>query len=146
LALAADIRLIKASTVITTGYVRRGLSPDAGLSYFLPRLIGTSRATELIMTSRDISAEEAERIGLVSYVYAENSFEQEVTAYAERLAAGPPLALTYTKRLLTASPDTDLTTQLKSELAFIHQCFNPEDVREAMAAFMQKRSPNFKGQ
>ena len=146
LALGADIRLMKADASVTTGYLRRGLSPDAGVSYFLPRLVGTSRATELIMTARDISAEEAERIGLVSRILPAENFGQAVADYAARLAAGPPLAQTLTKRLLATSLDTDLTTQLKSELAFIQHCFASEDVSEAMRAFTEKRQPIFRGQ
>jgi len=146
LALGADIRLMKAGTSVTTGYLRRGLSPDAGVSYFLPRLVGTSRATELIMTARDISAEEAERIGLVSRILPAASFSQAVADYAARIAAGPPLALTLTKRLLATSLDTDIVTQLKTEYAFIAQCFASEDVGEAMQAFAEKRQPIFKGQ
>ena len=145
LALGADIRLMKADASVTTGYLRRGLSPDAGVSYFLPRLVGTSRATELIMTARDISAEEAERIGLVSRILPAENFGQAVADYAARLAAGPPLAQTLTKRLLAASLDTDLTTQLKSEIVFIQRCFASEDVSEAMRAFTEKRQPVFKG-
>ncbi len=136
---------MKADAIVTTGYLRRGLSPDAGVSYFLPRLVSTSRATELIMTARDISAEEAERIGLVSRVLPAENFGQAVADYASRIAAGPPLALTLTKRLLAASPDTDLTTQLKSEYAFIQRSFASEDVSEAIKAFAEKRQPMFKG-
>ncbi len=146
LALGADIRLMQANASVTTGYLRRGLSPDAGVSYFLPRLVGTSRATELIMTARDISAEEAERIGLISRVLPAENFAKAVADYASRIAAGPPLALTLTKRLLATSPDVDLTTQLKSEYAFIQRCFASEDVSEAMKAFAEKRQPVFRGQ
>ncbi len=145
LALAADIRLMQSDAVVTTGYIRRGLSPDAGVSYFLPRLVGTSRATELIMTARNITANEAERIGLVSRVLPAEGFANAVANYAAELAAGPPIALTLTKRLLAASPTADLTTQLKSELASISKCFTTEDVGEAMRAFGEKRQPSFKG-
>lgn len=146
LALACDIRLMKADAKVTTGYIRRGLSPDAGVSYMLPRLIGTSRATELIMTARDIDAEEAERIGLVSRVLPATGFEQGVAQYAAQLAGGPPIALALTKRLLVASPDTELTTQLKNELTLIKKCFETEDVAEAMKAYLEKRLPKFRGQ
>jgi len=145
LALGTDIRLMKADAKVTTGYLRRGLSPDAGVSYFLPRLVGTSRATELILTARDLEAEEAERIGLVSRVFPAEGFQEAVASYAAQLASGPPLAQTYTKRLLAASPNASLLTQLKSELAFISQCFASEDVGEAMRAFSEKRLPVFKG-
>lgn len=145
LALGADIRLMSASAVVTTGYIRRGLAPDAGVSYFLPRLVGASRANELILTARDIAAEEAERIGLVSRVLPAEGFQEAVARYAEQLAGGPPVALTLTKRLLAQSLDADLVTQLKSELAAIQRCFETEDVAEAMRAYAEKRPPNFKG-
>ena len=145
LALGADIRLLKAGTVMTAGYIRRGLSPDAGVSYFLPRLVGASRAADIILTGRDISAEEAERIGLVSRVIEADNWDSEVAAYAETLAGGPPVAQTFSKRLLAASLDTDLESQLKQELAYIQRCFTTADVQEAMRAFGEKRRPNFKG-
>ncbi len=145
LALAADIRLLRSDAVVTTGYLRRGLSPDAGVSYFLPRLVGTSRATELILTARDITAEEAERIGLASRVLPVEGFKQAVADYALQLAGGPPLAMALTKRLLAEATDTDLKTQLKHELTAIQKCFGSEDVTEAMRAYMEKRQPVFKG-
>lgn len=145
LALAADIRLMAAGTRITTGYLRRGLVPDGGMAYFLPRLVGTSRAAELILTARDIDAEEAERMGLVSRVFPAEGFQEAVTSYAAELASGPPIAHTLAKRLLAQSPDLDLRTMLQLELASIKMCFTTEDVREGMLAFLQKRKPAFQG-
>jgi 2-(1,2-epoxy-1,2-dihydrophenyl)acetyl-CoA isomerase len=145
LTLGADIRLMSAGATLTTGYVRRGLSPDAGVTYFLPRLVGLSRATELILTARDFGAEEAERIGLVSRVFPAEGFGEAVADYAARLAAGPPIAQTLTKRLLVDSLETDLTAQLRRELALIGICFTTEDVREAMRAFLERRQPQFAG-
>ena len=145
LALAADIRLIHTDAKMTAGYARRGLSPDAGVTYFLPRLVGTARAADIIMTARDVDAAEAERIGLVSRVLPAEGFADAVQEYAGRIAAGPPFALAQTKQLLVAAPDTDLDTQLKHELAFIKRCFGTNDVAEAMQAFLEKRSPRFTG-
>jgi 2-(1,2-epoxy-1,2-dihydrophenyl)acetyl-CoA isomerase len=130
---------------LTTGYIRRGLSPDAGVSYFLPRLVGASRAADLILTARDIRPDESDRIGLVSQVLSADNFAEEVASYADQLAGGPPLALTLAKRLLISSFDTDLSNQLKTELAFITRCFATQDVTEAMKAYLEKRQPNFKG-
>lgn len=145
LALATDIRLMQADAKMTTGYVRRGLSPDAGVSYMLPRLVGASRAADLILTARDIDSEEAERIGLVSRVFPAAGFREAVAQYAAQIAGGPPIALALTKRLLTASHDNDLTTHLKQEIAAIQKCFTTEDVSEAMKAYLEKRLPQFKG-
>jgi 2-(1,2-epoxy-1,2-dihydrophenyl)acetyl-CoA isomerase len=145
LALAADIRLVSASARLTAGYVRRALSPDAGVSFLLPRLVGLARATEILFTGRDIDATEAERIGLASMVIADDSFTDHAFEYAERLAAGPPTALALTKRLLTTSLETSLENQLERELAYIKTCFASKDVAEAMSAFTEKRRPDFRG-
>jgi 2-(1,2-epoxy-1,2-dihydrophenyl)acetyl-CoA isomerase len=145
LALAADLRLVSAAARLTAGYVRRGLSPDAGVSYFLPRLVGLSRAADIILTGRDVSAEEAERIGLASRVLPAEGFAEGVAEYARQLAAGPPLAHALTKRLLVQSTDTPLVAQLRDELTQIKTCFASKDVREAMAAFAEKRVARFEG-
>lgn len=145
LALAADIRLVAANARMTAGYVRRALSPDAGVSFLLPRLVGMSRATEILFTGRDIDATEAERIGLAAMVIADDGFADHAYEYAERLAAGPPSALALTKRLLATSLDVSLEAQLERELAYIKTCFASNDVAEAMASFVEKRRPVFKG-
>jgi 2-(1,2-epoxy-1,2-dihydrophenyl)acetyl-CoA isomerase len=145
LALATDIRLMSDAAVVSTGYMRIGLCPDAGVSYFLPRLVGLSRATELIMTARDVKADEAERIGLASRVLPTENFAAAIAEYAEQLAAGPPIGLTMAKRLLVNSLDTDLMTQLRREVSSIYQCLATEDAAEAMRAFAEKRGPVFKG-
>src|ERR671910_339009 len=78
LALACDVRLVAASARMTAGYVRRGLSPDAGVSWMLPRHVGLARAADILLTGRDVDAAEAERIGLASRVLAEASFDEEI--------------------------------------------------------------------
>jgi 2-(1,2-epoxy-1,2-dihydrophenyl)acetyl-CoA isomerase len=145
LALACDVRLVSATATVTAGYARRGLSPDAGVTYFLPRLVGLSRAADIILTGRDVRADEAERIGLASRVLAPDTFAEEALAYARALAAGPPVALALTKRLLAQSFDRPLEAQLRDELAHIKACFATRDVAEALVAFREKRAPAFRG-
>jgi 2-(1,2-epoxy-1,2-dihydrophenyl)acetyl-CoA isomerase len=145
LALACDIRLVSSAATLTAGYVRRGLSPDAGVSYFLPRHVGLARAADILMTGRDVTADEAERIGLASRVLPAERFADEVAAYAGRLVGGPPIALALTKRLLSASLDTPLVPHLRNELTHIKTCFATGDVQEAMTAFKEKRAPQFSG-
>ncbi len=145
LALACDLRLLSAGAKCTAGYVRRGLSPDAGVSWFLPRLIGHARAMDIVLTGRDIASDEAERIGLATSVFADEAFGASVAAYAARLAAGPPIAMALTKRLMLASPTASLDAQLREELSHIKTCFGTADVREAMAAFGEKRAAVFRG-
>jgi 2-(1,2-epoxy-1,2-dihydrophenyl)acetyl-CoA isomerase len=145
LALACDIRLLHADAKCTAGYVRRGLSPDAGVTWMLPRLIGQSRAAEIMYTGRDIAADEAERIGLVAAVFGADQFDAGVAAYAAQLAAGPPMAFALTKRLLLSSASSSLDAQLRDELTHIKSCFASGDVKEALAAFGEKRLPKFTG-
>lgn len=145
LALAADIRLLASGARVSAGYVRRGLSPDAGVSYYLPRLIGVSRAMEVLLSGRDLDADEAQRIGLAAAVYDEASFAEKVAAYAEGLAAGPPIAFALTKRLVASAFDMPLEDQLARELAAIKTCFASSDVADALRAFAEKRRPTFRG-
>jgi 2-(1,2-epoxy-1,2-dihydrophenyl)acetyl-CoA isomerase len=146
LALACDLRFMKASARVTTGYIRRALCPDAGLTYFLPRIVGQARANELVLTGRDITSTEAEQIGLVNRVFADEEFHDQVLAFAKELAEGPPIAMTLSKRLLTKSFDTDLESLLKQEFASIKFCFQTKDVQEGVQAFLEKRKPNFRGE
>ena len=145
LALAADIRVISEAAVVTCGYARIGLSPDAGMSYFLPRLVGMGRATEMILTARDIGSEEAVASGIASARYPAADFAASALAYATRLAQGPTCALALTKRLLLQSYDRDLKSQLRDEYSFIKKCFATEDVGNAIQAFREKRKPVFQG-
>ncbi len=145
LALACDLRIVSASAKCTAGYVRRGLSPDAGVTWFLPRLVGQSRAMDIVLTGRDITSDEAQRIGLVSTVLPDEEFAAGVAKYAAMLAAGPPIALALTKRLMLASAGATLDAQLREELVHIRTCFASADVREALQAFGEKRAPVFVG-
>jgi 2-(1,2-epoxy-1,2-dihydrophenyl)acetyl-CoA isomerase len=146
LTLACDLRFMASGARATAGYIRRALNPDAGMTYFLPRLIGQTRAAELIYTGRDIDPVEAERIGLINGVFPDDEFHDRVMAFAVELASGPPVAMTLSKRLLAASPDTDLASLLKQELASIKVCFGTTDVKEGVQAFLEKRKPVFRGE
>jgi 2-(1,2-epoxy-1,2-dihydrophenyl)acetyl-CoA isomerase len=145
LALACDVRIVADSARMTAGYVRRGLSPDAGVSWLLPRHVGLARASDILLTGRDVDAAEAERIGLAAHVVPDAAFADGVRDYGARLAAGPPIAQALTKRLLVRSLDTPLDVALRDELVYIKQCFATADVAEAIAAFREKRRPTFRG-
>lgn len=145
IALSCDVRVMAAGAKITTGYARRGLNPDGGMSWFLPRLVGQTRAMDLMLTARDVLGEEAERIGLVAAVYPDATFAAEAHAYAARIAANAPIGMTNSKRLLVESLDNPLATQLKRELTLIRQCFASEDFQEGLKAFFERRPAVFRG-
>ena len=145
LALACDIRLVAASAKLTAGYARRGLSPDAGVSYFLPRHIGLARASDILLSGRDVDATEAERIGLATLVIPDADFTAAVASYASRMAQGAPIAQALTKRLLAQSFDRSLDATLRDELTQIKVCFATRDAGEAISAFLEKRVPTFTG-
>jgi 2-(1,2-epoxy-1,2-dihydrophenyl)acetyl-CoA isomerase len=145
IALAADVRVMAQGARVTSGYARRGLNPDGGMSWFLPRMVGTTRAADLILTARDVTAEEALALGIVAAVYPDDAFREEAQSYAARLAANAPVGMTNSKRLLAESMHHDLTIQLKRELTLIRRAFETEDVKEGMRAFAEKRQPVFRG-
>lgn len=145
LALACDIRLVAQSARLTAGYVRRGLSPDAGVSYFLPRHVGLARAADILLTGRDIDSAEALAIGLAATVIPDADFPHAVAAYAARLALGAPIAQALTKRMLVQTFDRTLDAALRDELTQIKVCFSTADVGEAIDAFREKRTPTFQG-
>ncbi len=145
IALAADLRVMAAGARVTTGYARRALSPDGGMSYFLPRLVGHARAMDLILTGRDLAADEALAIGLVAAVYPDDEFREAVHRYAAGIAAGAPIGLAHSKRLLVESLGNSLPTQLRRELTLIRQCFASEDFQEGLRAFAERRAPEFRG-
>ena len=145
LALACDVRLVASTARMTAGYVRRGLSPDAGVSWMLPRQVGLARASDILLTGRDVDAIEAERIGLAAKVIDETGFADGVRAYAALLASGAPVAQALTKRLLARTFDTPLDAALRDELVYIKQSFGTGDASEAIAAFREKRQPTFRG-
>lgn len=145
LALGCDFRVVSASAKCTAGYIRRGLSPDAGVSWWLPRIVGHARATDIILTGRDVTAEEALHIGLATYVAPDEKFAETVAMMATQLAAGPPIATALSKRLLRESSTTSLEQQLRNEVVHIKSCFATNDVQDALAAFREKRAPRFTG-
>jgi 2-(1,2-epoxy-1,2-dihydrophenyl)acetyl-CoA isomerase len=145
MSLAADLRIVSEAAVMTPGYARIAASPDAGMTWLLPRIVGSARAMELILTAGDIKFEEAVRIGLAAASLPAEGFAEAALSYATKIAQGPTIAYIHTKRLLLQTYDVDLTTQLKAELSLIRQCFATEDSREAIRAFGEKRKPVFKG-
>lgn len=145
LALAADIRLATEDSVFGQNFSKVGLFPDYGGTYFLPELIGPSRAAELFYTGEMIDAKTAHRLGLVNHVYSTDRFETEVHELAKKIADGPQVAIRAVKHNLFAQHKEKLLQALEMEVQQQMKCFHSEDCREGIRAFMEKRMPRFIG-
>jgi 2-(1,2-epoxy-1,2-dihydrophenyl)acetyl-CoA isomerase len=145
LALGCDIRLASTAARFGETFVKRGLHPDWGGTYFLPRLVGMAKAAEMIFTGDMIDAAEALRIGVVSAVYPPVELMPAAYDLARRIAAGPPIAIRLAKRALYHGEGTDLQGGLEFETFAQNVCFETEDAREGIRAFVDKRAPQFKG-
>ena len=145
LALACDLRIASDQATFAQSFAQVGLYPDFGASFFLPRLVGLSRASELFYTAENLAAEEAQRIGIVCSVYPQEQFEEETWKLAERLAAGPPLAYRDVKRTMIGDKRRELEEVLDEEIRLQTHCFLSEDCEEGLRAFFEKRAPNFRG-
>jgi enoyl-CoA hydratase/carnithine racemase len=145
IALACDIRLAAQSAFLTTAYARIGLSGDYGMSWLLTRLVGTSRARELMFTSERVDAERCERIGLVNRVVPDADLQAEAFNFARSLAEGPSIAFGRIKDNLDEALTNDFLTSLDGEAVRVIQSFSTEDHQEAVRAFVEKRKADFRG-
>ena len=145
--LACDMRVGSAATRFKTVFIERSLSPDTGMSFFLPRIVGYSRACDLIFTSRFIEAEEAYRIGLLDRLVPEDCLLDEAIEIANQIATWPPVAMQAAKRVLQQSMESTLEEQLRNEsYSLILARRAPHDVQESRDSFLERRPPQFTGQ
>jgi 2-(1,2-epoxy-1,2-dihydrophenyl)acetyl-CoA isomerase len=145
LALACDLTVMADSARIIEAFVRRGIMPDAGGAYLLPRLVGVHRAKELLLLGEDCSAAEADRIGLVNRVVPQAELDETVDELAAKFAALPTRALSLTKRLVNRSLETSRAQSFDDEAHFQELVVATADSKEGLAAFAEKRSPEFRG-
>ncbi|CAL9310389.1 enoyl-CoA hydratase/isomerase family protein [Streptomyces sp. SudanB52_2052] len=145
LAFACDLVLAAESARFIEVFVRRGLVPDAGGAYLLPRLVGPQRAKELMFFGDALTAADAERLGLVNRVVPDEDLDKTARAWADRLATGPTRALALTKQLVNASLDTDRGTAFAAEAAAQEINMTTSDAREGVRSFVERRSPAFRG-
>jgi enoyl-CoA hydratase/carnithine racemase len=146
IALCCDIRLASTAAKFSQAFVKRGLHPDWGGTYFLPRVVGVAKACELIWTGDVIDAEQALRLGIVSAVHPPEELLPATYALARKIADGPPIAIRLSKRAIYHSLETDLKKALEFETYAQNICFDTEDAREGIRAFVDKRPPVFRGQ
>ncbi|MGH8982412.1 MAG: enoyl-CoA hydratase/isomerase family protein [Acidimicrobiia bacterium] len=145
IALASDLIVAADTARIIQVFVRRGLIPDGGAAYLLPRRVGLQKAKEMIFFGDDLPAEEAARLGLVNKVVPAAELAVTVKEWAERLAGGPTKAIGFAKRLLNRSPDVDRATLLEEEALLVEIITGTHDSGEGVAAFVERRPPEFKG-
>jgi 2-(1,2-epoxy-1,2-dihydrophenyl)acetyl-CoA isomerase len=145
LAFACDIRVAAETASFALAFSRIGLVPDSGATWFLPRLVGPAKAAELALTGATLSATDAERFGLVAKVVPSETLAAAAREIAERLASLAPVALAQTKRALERSWSLDLETALEEEAWRQGIAGGTDDHAEGIAAFVEKRSPRFKG-
>ena len=145
LALACDMRIASRQAKLGLGFVRLGLHPGMGTTYFLPRLVGTARANELLLTGDVINGDEAERLGLVNRAVEPDELEAATRELALKVARGPAIAIRLMKVALRQSPLLDLAAALDYEAASQVFCTQTEDLQEGIKAFLEKREPQFKG-
>jgi enoyl-CoA hydratase/carnithine racemase len=146
LAMAADIRIAADSARLHPGYLRAGTSPDGGLTWSLPTLVGHETALRFLLESRFVDADEALLRGLVSEVVPADQLDSRLLEFCEAVAAQAPLAVRRTKHLVARTPlitdvDTRMTDEIRSALAGL----DSEDGQEAVRAIIEKRTPEFRG-
>jgi enoyl-CoA hydratase/carnithine racemase len=145
LALACDIRVAAESAIMSTGYARIGLTGDYGIAWLLTRLVGTSRARELLFLSERIDARRCETLGLVNRVVSDSELREAAFALATSLAEGPSIALAHIKDNLDYALQSDFLDSMDQEAAYMVRSSRTADHKEAVRAFIEKRKPVFAG-
>jgi enoyl-CoA hydratase/carnithine racemase len=145
LALACDLRIASSAAKFSQAFVKRGLHPDWGGTYFLPRVVGTAKACELIFTGDTIDAAEALKLGILNAVVAPEALMAETYKLAQKIANGPPVAIQLAKRAIYHNQEADLRGALEFETFVQNITKETEDSKEGVKAFVEKRAPVFRG-
>ena len=145
LALACDMRVASTAAKFSQAFVKRGLAPDWGGTWFLPRIVGTAKAFELILTGDTIDAAKALELGIVNAVVEPDALIAEAHKLARRIAEGPPVAIALSKRAIYHNEAVDVRAGLEFETFAQTLCRETEDSKEGVRAFMEKRAPVFRG-
>ncbi len=146
LALACDLRIASAEATFSQSFVRLGLHPDWGGTYFVPHLVTPNQACEMFFLGEEMSAEEALRLNVVNRVVAPENLQPAVRELAERLRDAPPISIAAAKQAVYMSQSAELEEMLRYETEAQLRCFESADGREGIQAFMEKRPPKFSGQ
>lgn len=146
LALGCDIRVASESAKLSAAYTARGLVPESGGTWLLPRIVGWSKAAELLFTARTLSAQDALELGLVSQVVPPEEIQQTAMALAAEIAANAPLAIRASKRLMRHAMTEGLEDHVQRQYLALLPLFGTKDFREGLASFLEKRPADFHGQ
>ncbi|MHA1804612.1 MAG: enoyl-CoA hydratase/isomerase family protein [Promethearchaeota archaeon] len=146
LASACDIRVCSRNATFGSAFTNVGLSPNSSTTYHLPRIIGIGLASDLILTNRILTAEEALKFHLVSRIIEpEEKFTEQIIEMATKISLGPPIAMALAKESLRKTFQNDLINQLELETKNVVKSSGTEDFKEGVNAFLEKRTPNYKG-
>lgn len=145
LAMACDMRIASADTKLSMSFIKLGMNPGMGGTYFLPRLIGTAKAIEICLTGETIAAQEAYQMGLLNHVVDPEQLTEFALDLAGRIAKNPPVPASLIKKAIYQGLNKDLEEVLTFEALAQVTCASTEDMKEGVAAIIEKRTPFFKG-
>ena len=145
LAFACDLRIASTEATFTQSFVKVGLHPDWGGTFFLPKLVTPNKACEMFFLGESINAEEALRLGILNQLVASDELVATTQALAERLRNAPPISIAAAKQAVYRSEEADLEEMLRYETEAQIRCFESEDGHEGIRAFLEKRAPTFTG-
>jgi enoyl-CoA hydratase/carnithine racemase len=145
LALGCDIRIAAESSKLAAAFTRRGVLPESGGTWLLPRLVGWAKAAEIIFTGRTLSSEQCLELGLVNHVVPDDMLMKEALALAEEIAGNAPMAVQASKRMMRAALSEEFDDHVHHVFLQLLPLFRSRDFREGMQAFLEKREPEFEG-
>jgi enoyl-CoA hydratase/carnithine racemase len=146
IALGCDIRIAANTAKLSAAYTARGLVPESGGTWLLPRIVGWSKAAELLFTARTLTAADAEQFGLVSQVVEPHELADATAALATEIATNAPLAVRASKRLMRHAMTENLEDHVQRQYLALLQLFGTKDFREGLMSYLEKRPPEFHGQ
>ena len=146
MALGCDMRVASERGKLAAAFTRRGVLPESGGTWLLPRMVGWAKAAEIIFTGRTLSAEQCLELGLVNRVVPHDRLLEETRALADEVAASAPLAVRASKRMMRAGLSEEFDNHVQHVFLQLLPLFRSKDFREGITAFLEKRDPNFEGQ